>query len=233
MDLTLAEEYLLLALDDASGRPLVDSSRLHAAVAAAALVDLTVEGSLEIADVAVDVKAGRFRRTGRVPADPLLAAIADEAHGRKPKDAVSRIAGLSSFRNQSGRLREQLLTGLADRGVLRQESGRILGLFPTTTWPMHDGTPELLVRTRVRSALVSDGLPDPRTGALVSLLSATDLVAKAFPELDRRAAKRRAAEIAKADWAGPAVTKALQDMAAAMAAITAATAAGAASSGGS
>ena len=35
-------------------------------------------------------------------------------------------------------VRRSLLTGLADRGVLRADEGKVLGIFPTTRWPAVD-----------------------------------------------------------------------------------------------
>ncbi|WP_125773341.1 GOLPH3/VPS74 family protein [Antribacter gilvus] len=245
--LTLAEEFLLLALDDTTGRPIVDSTRLHAAIAGAALVDLTLQGSLEVAEHDTDVRRGRFRRTGQADLhDPLLAQILEDAHGRKPKDAVSRVSGQSSFRNQAGRLKDLLLARLAEQGVLRPEPARILGIFPTTAWKPHTPEVEGAIRDRVRAALVAPApdprpvtdappapadLLDPRTAALVSLLAATDLTHRVVPDLDKRAVRRRAKEIAAAGWAGPAVKRVLDDTTAAMTAIIASTAAAGAAAG--
>jgi hypothetical protein len=219
MNRTLAEEYLLLALDDSSGKPLVDSTKLHAAIAGAAVVELTLDGALEIAQQDGDVKKGRLRRTGaNSPSDPLLREILDKAHGRKPKDAVSHI-GVSAWRNRAGDLKDQLLLSMASQGVLREEKAKVLGIFPTTAWLPQDPSVEARIRARVHAALTGVGTPEPRTAALVSLLSATDIVHKVFPGEDKRAIRSRAKEISDSDWAGPAVKKSIDEMVAVMAAV--------------
>jgi hypothetical protein len=72
--------------------------------------------------------------------------------------------------------------------------------------------------------------PDEPTAALISLLLATDLIRKVFPDQDRGALKRRAKEIAASEWAGAAVKRAIDDLNAAMMAVMVATS-GAATAG--
>jgi hypothetical protein len=213
---TLTEEFLLLALDDVSGKPLLDSTKLHAAIAAAALVELTVRGALEVATADTDVKKGRLRRTGRAtPTESIMIEILERAHGQKPTNAVSEIGGISSFRNRASTLKDQLLAGLAADGVLTEQSSKILGLFPTTSWKQHDGRVEHEIRTRVHTALTTTLPPDPQTAALVSLLSATDLAHRLF-DGDKRQIRGRAKEISRSDWAGPAIKASVDEMTAVM-----------------
>ncbi|WP_275001795.1 GOLPH3/VPS74 family protein [Promicromonospora iranensis] len=229
MELTLAEEYLLLALDDVSGRPLLSGQHLQFALAGASVADLTLRGALEVSAGADGGRAGRFRVTGRAtPSDPMQREILELMHERRPKDAIRKVGQGGFARN----LRDALHQGLGARGVLREEQVRILGLFPSTTWPAHDPTPEAAVRERVLAALTGRADADERTAALVSLLLATDLTRKVFPDQDRRALKRRAKEIAESEWSGAAVKRAIDEVNAAMVAATVA-ATSAATAGGS
>ncbi len=229
MDLDLAEEYLLLALDDASGRPLLSAQHLQFALAGASVAELTLQGALDVSDGADGGRKGRFHVTDRAtPSDPMQREVLELMHDRRPKDAIRKI-GQGSF---ARRLRESLQQGLAARGVLREEQVKVLGLFPSTTWMAHDAAPEAAVRERVLAALTGSATPDEPTAALVSLLLATDLTRKIFPEQDRRALKRRAKEIAESEWAGAAVKRAIDDVNAVMVAVTV-TATGAATAGNS
>ncbi|MFD2797522.1 GPP34 family phosphoprotein [Promicromonospora vindobonensis] len=216
MDLSLAEEYLLLALDDTSGRPLLSSQHLQFALAGASVAELTLRGALDVSDGADGGRKGRFRATGRAtPSDPLHREILELMQDRRPKDAIRKI-GQGSF---ARKLRESVQHELAARGVLREEQVKVLGLFPSTAWPAHDAAPEAAVRERIQAALTTGGTPDGPTSALVSLLLATDLLRKVFPGQDRRALKRRAKEIAESEWAGAAVKRAIDDVNAAMIAV--------------
>jgi Golgi phosphoprotein 3 (GPP34) len=206
MALNLAEEFLLLAYNDVSGKPMVDGMKLNAALAGTAVVELALTGALELTD------RGRLVRTGQQPADSRLAVVAELADGRKPKDAISRISGLSGWHNRAGDLREMLLADLAATGVLRLEEGRVLGVFRTTAWKPGDTAIESSLAGRVRSALLDGTPPDDRTAALISILHAIDLLPRLLPDADKRAIRRRGKEISESDWGAAAVRKAVQEV---------------------
>lgn len=210
-ELTLAEQFLLLALDDHSGKPLTDSTHLHAALAGAVLVDLARDGALEIAEHDTDVRRGRLRSTGRAtPADPLVGEILDRAHGKKPQAAVSAVS-IGAWTDRAGRLKDAMLRDLAERGMLREEQGRVLGLFPTTRWPAGQPGPEAEALARVRAAMTAPETADGRTASLVVILGAAELLHKVLPEIPKRVLKERSTQLAERDWAGAAVGRAVEE----------------------
>ncbi|WP_241996262.1 GPP34 family phosphoprotein [Kribbella antiqua] len=74
--------------------------------------------------------------------------------------------------------------------------------------------------------------PDERTGALIALLSALNVVPKVVTDaVDKRALRKRAKEIAASDWAADAVKKAVAEMQAAVTTAVVVSASAAASSG--
>lgn len=188
------------------------------------LVDLTVRGALDIE--AGDPRRARFRVTGRaVPSDPMVAQALDRVNGRKPQAAVSAM--------RAGKLKVAMLHDLAARGLLRQEQGKVLGLFPVTVWPAGEPGPEAAVLARVRHAALGRDVPDTPTAALVVLLSAAELLHKVVPDRPRRDLRRRAKEIGETAWVGQAVGRAVEQVVAgAQAAVIAATGAAAAAGGG-
>ena len=110
----LTAEFLLLALGDENGRPRVDSTRLKAAVAGAAIVELALDGALRLTEPGdPEHKLGRLVRTTRQVSDPLLDEVARLSHDPKPKDAVGRIGGVNAWRNRAGTLKEAVLSDLA------------------------------------------------------------------------------------------------------------------------
>ena len=210
---SLTAEFLLLALGDQDGRPRVDSTRLKAAVAGAAIVDLTLEGALRLTEPGdAEHKPGRLVRTTRHVSDPLLAEVARLSHGRKPKDAVGRIGGVNAWKDRAGSLKDSVLNDLVAQGVLRREEGKVLGLFPRTSWPLADPTVEREVLDRVRSAVFGRVEPDERTGALVALLHSVDLLPRLFPDQPKRGLRARGTAIADGSWGAEAVRKAVQDV---------------------
>ena len=110
---------------------------------------------------------------------------------------------------------------MAERGVLRPERGRILGIFPSRRWPAVDGGYERDLQARLEQALVVGLVPQPRVAELVSLLwglrSVHKVVDRRRHGLSRRDLDRRAKEIAADRWAGLAVRKAVDAQSAAAA----------------
>lgn len=164
-------------------------------------------------------------------ADPRLAELVQVAHGRKPKDAIGKIAGFSGWRSRARNLKEALLADLAEAGVLHEEHGKVLGLFPTTAWMPGDPGLEAEVLARVRASAVDHAAPLDRTAALVSILHAVDMLPKLFRDADRKALKRRGKEISEGDWGGEAVRKAVQQVQAVTVAVIVATSTSASASG--
>ncbi|MBB2908798.1 hypothetical protein FHS43_000044 [Streptosporangium becharense] len=189
---TITEEVLLLAYDEQEGKQLIGSTELDAALGGALLAELAVEGRIDLADRKVTVRD--TTPLGDEELDAALERIAAESKPRKPEWWVQRF--------NSGKLRKRLLARLAERGVLREEQRRILGIFPSTRYPESDPEIERGIRERVRGVLAGAD-PDERTAVLIAVLHAAKIDRKAFPD----ARKERIKEITEGDWAGEAVSK--------------------------
>ncbi|WP_370181126.1 GPP34 family phosphoprotein [Rhodococcus wratislaviensis] len=201
----LAEDLLLLLLDDASGKPVVDGTRMPRVLAGAVLLELALGDVVTPAGPGEDVKKGRLVvRDGARPQDPLLVRAVDRIGASKPMKPEAAIEKLAK------NLRDELAKRIVAAGWVREEKGKVLGIFPTTRWPEVDGSHERTLRSELGAALLDGVTPTPRTAALVSLLSAVDAAPKLFPDADRRAVKKRAKEIAEGDWAGKAVRKSVE-----------------------
>ncbi|PZG12402.1 GOLPH3/VPS74 family protein [Nonomuraea aridisoli] len=209
MMVTIAEELLLLALSEDKGRPLVSTAQLDPALAGALLAELAVGDRVELSDKKVTVKDPS--PLGDDELDAVLARVVAQEKVKSPVWWVQKL--------QSGKLRQRLLSRLAALGVLSEERGKVLGVFPVTRWPeAHPGV-EADVRERV-SAVLAGADPDARTAVLISVAHAASVVRKAFPDAD----KARVKEIAEGAWAADAVAKTIAAAtAAAMTAVMAAT----------
>ncbi|GAA4677519.1 GOLPH3/VPS74 family protein [Nocardioides nanhaiensis] len=218
----LAEDLLLLLLDDEKGTP-PSGVQLPAPLGGALLAELAMAGEVE-----VEPAASRWRRstvavTDGAHEDPQLAqALAVVAE--KPRSAQDLVTRLG--KNLPDTLRERL----AERGLLERREGKVLGLFPRTTWPAADVEHERQVRERLTAVLVQGLTPDPRTAALAGLLAAVDQAHKVVERGDvpAKQVKKRAkalGEGSEGEWATKAVRDAIAaTTAATTAAITASTA---------
>ena len=214
----IAEEYLLLSLDDESGKPRIGKDRLEPALGGALVVELALRERIGVTPKEAGWnKRGRVTITNLTPTDDpqLDAALRKlaENEGRKLKDLLSSMA---MRRNRlSHGVRDRLLARLAAAGMLVRREGTVLGFIPRTTWPAGDPAAEDDVRRRLQGALVGGDTPTERTVALVALLQVTGLLPKVVSSEDKKALKARAKELTEGDWAAKAVKDAIDEAAAA------------------
>ncbi|WP_028937370.1 GOLPH3/VPS74 family protein [Pseudonocardia spinosispora] len=194
-ELTLAEEVMLIALDDETGagrsRPGLDLG-----VAGAVLMELTALGRLELgAGSTLELKD--TSDTGVAHLDAELGKIAAEG-GMKVAQALRKLRRSAT---------EGAAESLVERGVLREEKARVLGVVPRRRYPEVDAAPEAEIRARLNAAVLDGAEPDERTAVLVSVLDAARLRRQAFPGADRAPVKKRMEELAEGQWVGTAVRK--------------------------
>ena len=227
----IAEEFLLLSLNNESGKPMLGNDRLGPALGGALVAELALMERVGVTPHDAGWgKRGRITITNLTPTDDpeldeAMRKLA-ESEGKKLKDVLSDFA--SKKVRLSYKLRERLLERLAKAGVVKEQEGTVLGFIPRTTWPAGDRAAEDDVRERLQSALVSGVTPTERTLVLIALLQVTGLLPKVVTTDDKRALKARAKQLTEGDWAAKAVKDAIDDVTAA----TVAAAAGAAGAGG-
>ena len=229
-DMTLiAEDLLLLLLDDAKGTAST-WGRTDAVLGGAVLAELAVRGLVTVDEHKSIWRTDTVHASESAPTelDPLLAgALATIAEkDRKASTLVTKIG--------KG-LEDRLAAGLAERGMVERRDGKLLGLFPRTTWPAADTRHEDDVRRTITACLVDGAQPDERTGALIALLAAIDQAHSAVTPgttAKKKELEKRAKEIAAGQWAAKAVKDAVDAAAAAMVVVGVVTASTAATAGG-
>jgi hypothetical protein len=213
----LAEEFLLLCFDDQTGKKIISSDKIEPGLGGALLLELALQERIGV----TEEPAGWWQRRRLTITDPtptddpeLDSALAklQNLEGKKIKTLISKMSGKRITKG----LQRRLLERLAADGVLRLEHGKVLGIFPATTWPTSDTTPEEGVRERLHTALIAGSTPTERTVALIGLLEATGLLTKVIPSEDKKSLRRRAKELTERDWAARAVKQAIQEYEAVM-----------------
>lgn len=214
MTTLIAEDVLLLFLDDETGR--LDSAFYDELLGGAVLLELALAGNLEVREA-----EGRWASSkvhvltdATVPEHEVLRdgqRVVQEKE-RSAQDLVSAIG--------KG-LKERLLSGLVDRGVVELEEDKVLGLFPRKRWPAVDSRHEDELRRQLAASLLDGTTPDQRTAAVISLLHAVDRAHRTIDNQDvpGRQVKARAKEIAEGAWAAEAVKDAVTAAQAAMTAV--------------
>ncbi|MET7422615.1 GPP34 family phosphoprotein [Dactylosporangium sp. NPDC005555] len=156
----LAEELLLLAYDDDTGKATGSHIGLDLGMAAGVLVDLALAGRLAYAGGMIVVV--KDTPTGEPIADEVLArVVADTPH--TPSSWLQRL--------RHG-LRDRVLADLCGRGILVDIDETTLGFIHIHRYPTADATVEIELRARLGRALTGDDIPDERTAALAALVAA-------------------------------------------------------------
>lgn len=187
-DLLLAEELLLLVLDDDKGHDKTKGA--DGGLAGALLLDLAAAQWLDEADgklvLATMPPAGQV--SAAVLAD-ALAVIQADAKPRAAKHWVRKLPG--ALKPIKGRVADRLV----ERGVLSEERRKVLGLVPRVRYLQVDPEPERMLRERLRSELTGAAEVSAHTALLVPLLRTYDLVGKIVAKDERKEANRRARDI--------------------------------------
>ena len=182
----LAEELLLLAYDDQTGKATGSRIGLDLGMAAAVLIDLALAG--RVAYVEGYLKVVDPSPVGEPIADAVLAKVTEE-QPHTPAQWVQRLRH---------RLRARVLEDLVARGVVRDVDETQMGVIHVHRYPTTDPAYEAEIRRRLAEALTGDSICDERTAALATLLVAirmepalrlpTEQIAQAHDRLEQIAA---------------------------------------------
>jgi len=219
MPTLIAEDVLLLLLDDESGS-VVGTSYVATVLGGAVLIELAMTGAVDVEEKSSVWRSAKVRSNPAVvPEDEVLRRAAAVV-GQKERSAQDLVDRLGKG------LKDELADRLVQRGILERRRDKVLGVFPRTRWPAVDSSHEATVRRALTRTLVQGTDPDPRTAAIVALMSAIDWAHKVVDHqgVSRSEMRKRAKTIAEGDWAAKAVRDAISAATAAVAAaVTAST----------
>ena len=218
-DLSLQEQFLLLCLNDVTGK--LEENWVDYGLNGAALAELMLRERIRL-----DEK-GRVIVTNAAPTgdDLLDRALSRLAQSRRIGKLSGWVATL--YRGRPG-ARQSLIDRLIDRGILTMEEGRILWVFPTTRYPARDPISEHEVRERLRRAILADGPVDQTLTTLIALLNACHSLDRVLSKEELKRRRSRIKQICEGDAVGTAVSRAVSAaVAAAEAAVIVASTAGA------
>lgn len=192
----IAEDLLLLLLDNAAGRPALDDDRRRRLLGAAVLLDLAYTCRIRPSEPGDPVAPNRLVvLMGGAAPDPV-AASALKLLARKPIAAAAAINKLS--RTAERQLFEQLeLTGqlettrLYTKGIRRQYA-----------WTLVDRTRPARARAAILAAVADYQPPGPSAAAIITLLHSADALGAllSFDPTGWQRVNGRAGEIASGSW---------------------------------
>jgi hypothetical protein len=192
----IAEDLLLLLLDNASGNPALERDRCERVLAGAILLDLAYACRIRPAVPGEQVEAGRLvALTAAGPPDPVVdpafALLAQRP--LRPSGAVAKLRGNA---------REHIAIHLERMGQLGRLPLSAKRFGDVAAWPLTNRARVGHARAMLLSALFDRRPPTPSTAAIVTLLHAVDGLGALLSLNDRgwRWVHARATEISSGSW---------------------------------
>lgn len=178
MSMLLAEELVLLCMDDETGRCLLPEPDATQGVARALVFELALRDTVRSV-------GNRLERDKKITIrDELLALACERVDGYRVEDAIQRLAAED--------LLAALLARLVARGILHDAEVFAPGRHLPRE-PQH----EARVRERLELVLVRDQDPSEHDATLIALLEPLTLTTQLFPDAEPAALRERAKKIAQ------------------------------------
>lgn len=203
--LTIAEEIILLFLDDQKGT-LIRGPDIHIelAVSGAVLMDLALANR-------VDTDPERLFVVNSTPmGDDILDGVLDRIVHSEKEESVEY--WLNDLREDTQMFITRFIDRMVERGILRRVEEKILWVFESRRYPVIDDREEREVKRRITSILFSDDIPDPRDVVIISLVNACDMLGDILHAREAESLRERADQLSKMDLIGQAVTNTINDV---------------------
>jgi len=204
MSLRFSEEIALLALDDKTGklRPLPERS-FDLAIAGALLMELAFAKR-------VDTDQEFLKVLDRSPTGD---ALLDEVMALIPQQqTVSIRQAISAVAMEANGLQKRIFNGLIAEGILQKEEHRLFFVLRERRYPLRDDREEKEVIARIREVIIEGVMPDPKDVVIVCLMDACDLGRAVFSDEELEAHRERIADVAKMDFIGQALARAVSEI---------------------
>lgn len=203
--LTLAEQLLLLAIDDDTGKllPMPDRA-FDYALAGAILADLTRAGRIQVTRDEVVILDSTPVES--VPEDFGLVELV-QGESRTLRGALAHLAG------DAYGLRKRCIEHLLEKGVLRRENHEFLWVFHYSRYPLADPESENAIRNRLRNRILSQKVPlSGPERAMISLIHACQLEYLLLSPEEQESSRERIERISRDDRIGKAVMGCLEEI---------------------
>ncbi len=193
----IAEDLLLLLLDNASAQPGLERGRLQRLLAAAILLDLAYDCRIRPALPQEPVASDRLVV---LAGPPMLDPVMRPALSRLQQAPITAAAAIAKLRKH---VEDEVLDQLLRTGQLHQVALSAHRFRRNSyAWPLASRARVDRARSALLAALFDGHRPDPVTAAIVALLSATGSLGVLLSLNDRgwQWVSGRASEIASGTW---------------------------------
>lgn len=184
MEIRIAEQVLLLALNETSGKiyPLPDQY-LDYAIAGALLMELVFKEHIRLHQGMM--KTLTPAPTGDAVLDKMMALLPSQGNSEAASVALADLAA------HTGALTPLLLEDLVKKGVLEQGSYRYLWFFTEPTFPAHSIAETTSIKKHLREILFQGRTPTENEAVLIGIAHVCNLLSHLFSPEDLKAAEPR------------------------------------------
>lgn len=208
--LSLAEKFILLALDKNKGKFLIDSLSLNYGIAGAILLELSEKNKIEINNkklVLVDKK-----NTNSLILDETIKIINNSKRNRKIKYWINKLG------NKVSRLKKNILNDLYKNGVLTiKKKSYLWGLIKVYRYPIFKRDIVNNLQNKLNGVVLENKKSETDDILLLSLIYSCKLTRVIFQnKREYKIANKRIKEIVKNIEIGDAVGQALKEIQAAV-----------------
>jgi len=204
--LTIPEELFLLTVNDRTGRrAFLKSRKFDLLLAAAILMDLALQHRIDT-DLE-NVIPDQSEPTGHPLLDPPLRLIGESPNLQTISWWLLKLA------EKGSRYREVLVKELLAKGLIRMEKEHVFLGFASVKYPILIDNQEVVeVKTRIKSLIFSNNLPDFRDVVIISLAWYGGLLDLILTPAEMEDTSSRIEQLARMDLIGQAVSKSLQEL---------------------
>ncbi|HEY1338649.1 MAG TPA: GPP34 family phosphoprotein [Bryobacteraceae bacterium] len=182
--LTMLEEIVLLAVDEASGN-LRSTREFGTAYAVVGAVFFDLALARRIDTDTEEIRIVDASPTGDPTVDRVLAAMSERSEIKTVRDWIE--AMFVERRDLEG----EALGSLISQGILRHERSKRLWIIDVERFPMVNEHPQQHVKLRLAHAILSDQIPETRDIMLVSIAEPCGLLGYVLSEAQIAARKER------------------------------------------
>ena len=204
--LRFAEEILLLALDEKTGKlHALPERALEFAIAGALLAELAFKNRIDTDTTQVLIQDAS--PTGDAVLDLALASLPRGEMKMTIQKALARIA------LKAGPIKALLFAELVRKGILKQQEQTFLWTMRDRRYPVIDNHEEVEVRARIRAAVLTPGeIPAPQEVVLIGLMDACDLDSVVFTPVEIDQYAERIKQISRMDFIVQALARAIGEI---------------------
>lgn len=198
---SIPEIIILLALNEEKGSTrFLASLNMDIAIAGAILAEMRMQRIIEIEAKKIVLKQDNYD-------DPVIKKVMEMMHEKAKNKSLAH--WLDKISSKGSRFKKLYLQRLCDRGILRKEANKILGLIPITYYPLRDPSKKRQIEISVGDYAIKQVISDERINLILVLLNAIGMTGYVLDKHQRKQIGSQLNDLIKKDMLGKEIKNAI------------------------